>query len=65
MRRRYSWRDGDYPPMGYDPDPPARRPVHRCTDGFCGAIDCDRCHPGAGLEDLTEDDDTEDDDACD
>jgi len=25
---------------------PAPRRRYRCADGFCGADDCDRCHPG-------------------
>lgn len=31
---------------------------YRCSDGMCGALDCDRCHPG-----WDEDTDEEDPDA--
>ena len=32
---------------GYDgPNPAARKQKFRCSDGFCGAYDCDRCRPG-------------------
>ena len=32
---------------------PAPRPrsLSRCSDGFCGALDCDRCYPGGMPED--------------
>ena len=28
-----------------------RRPrEYRCADGFCGALDCERCHPGGARQ---------------
>ena len=30
--------------LGYD-GPPSRN-NYRCTDGMCGALDCERCYPG-------------------
>jgi len=47
----------------YEPDPDGsiaserkhRRPWQGCSDGFCGAEDCDRCFPGSDLYDLNND----------
>lgn len=32
-----------------------RRRKNMCSDGFCGADDCDRCHPEGEQEEESED----------
>ena len=34
----------------FELEPRKRRP-HRCPDGLCGALDCERCFPGGSEED--------------
>ena len=34
----------------FELEPRKRRP-HRCSDGLCGALDCERCFPGRPEED--------------
>ena len=44
--------------VGYsdiDDDTP-KRGVYRCSDGMCGATDCDRCYPGGVCEDYEDND---------
>lgn len=56
--------------VGYsdvDDDTP-KRSRYRCSDGMCGATDCDRCYPGGVYEgdddeDEEQDEESEDDDA--
>lgn len=47
------WHDDvGYSDIDYDTP---KRMVYRCSDGMCGATDCDRCYPGGVYE--GEDDD--------
>lgn len=43
---------GEFDEMDYD-DVPARRSLS-CSDGYCGAYDCERCRPGCTRESAIE-----------
>lgn len=34
----------------FDDHEPRKRKPYRCSDGMCGATDCDRCYPGGVYE---------------
>ena len=37
-----------------------RRPLLRCNDGMCGAVDCPRCYPNFNPDPETPDDEGDD-----